>query len=228
MPQGFPLNGRICRIVPLTMCLSSPSAQFFGRPFEADVLHVLGPLVDVPAKGVNEQFLYERLLITNPLDGVFNLSWVGHCSFLYVCGTLRVPKPSGTRSVPHTLLHSHVQVLAGTEAGFLGIVGDITPQVIELLGSSNEVIEALLVPEASLLPECAVDLRRREFFPGKTLLFYVRLAKQTHEQMDMRWHDHEIAQLVPLAVKVPQAVGDDRGQLGPFQDACAVAPIEIR
>jgi len=45
-----------------------------------------------------------------------------------------------------------VQVLAGTEHGLVGVVGDVSSQVLELFGRSNQMVKALLVPEASFVP----------------------------------------------------------------------------
>jgi hypothetical protein len=35
------------------------------------------------------------------------------------------------------------------QAGFQRVVGDVTPEILEMLGAADEVIEALLVPETA-------------------------------------------------------------------------------
>ena len=53
-------------------------------------------------------------------------------------------------------------------------------------------------------------------------------AGQRSEHVNMIRHDHPGAQVVPLAVEVPERAGDDRGYVIATQPTLAATPIELR
>jgi hypothetical protein len=62
-----------------------------------------------------------------------------------------------------------VNVLTGGELCSLWVVGDVQSQVFELFDRSDEVVEAILLPEAALAIQSAIDLTGSEVLPGVAL-----------------------------------------------------------
>ena len=67
---------------------------------------------------------------------------------------------------------SAVYVRAGPHARFVGVVGDVSPQVLVLFEAVNEVIKGLLLPELAFLTNCLVDLERGVVKPRVALVFH--------------------------------------------------------
>src|SRR5262249_45603907 len=87
--------------------------------------------------------------------------------------------------------------------------------------------EAVLVPKAALATEDAIDLHSGVVLPRFALGQHRRVVPKGREKVDVIGHDDKIEKHIAIAVKVPQAVGNDLCQLGPAQHASAVTCIQL-
>ena len=86
-------------------------------------------------------------------------------SLLTVDGAWSVPRRATAHGVCLLLWATVVQELASREPSLQRIVGNITPQCVELLAAADQVVEALLLPESSATAQNPIDLCRRKFLP---------------------------------------------------------------
>ncbi len=121
-----------------------------------------------------------------------------------------------------------MQILAGLQASFLRILGDVLLKVPELFFGPHQMIEAFLLPETAALSECFVDFSGREAFPGFTLLQQTLIINKRTQQMDVVGHDDKVGQEVLLTVGVFQTCADDLCERRLSQDARSVAVIKTR
>jgi hypothetical protein len=94
------------------------------------------------------------------------------------------------------------EVCIGHQPRGLAIPDDVFAEPFEMVGAANEVIEAFLLPESTLLAERFIDLAGRVLFPGIALCFNFGRSEEAHEQMDVVGHDDVVAKVVSLSVEV--------------------------
>jgi hypothetical protein len=87
-------------------------------------------------------------------------------------------------------------------------------------------IERFLLPEVSSDTRNAINLCRREMKPGIDLCSHRFWGLEGDEQMEMIGHDHEIAHVVSIAIKVHQALGDNLRKPTVSKHACSVTFIQ--
>lgn len=107
------------------------------------------------------------------------------------------------------------------------IVGNISAQIVELFGGADEMIEVVLLPEAPPAIQTTVDLNGSKVLPRLALRKHRRLRRKGGEQMDVIRHHDEIGEVVAIAVKMLETVGDDLRQFRPPQHAGAVTFIQM-
>ena len=124
------------------------------------------------------------------------------------------------------LLHGFVpMILALFQTS--GVPCDVTSDRIKLLRRPNEMVKALFLPKAAFGSNCFVDFRCGKLLPRIALGFELRVAEQAHDEMDMVWHHHKVAQIVTFAIKVQKSVRDDLGQVRATKHALAESLVEV-
>ncbi len=96
-----------------------------------------------------------------------------------------------------------VEVFVGSQAGFDWILCDIFSEPLELRFVANEMVEGILLPEATVGPQAAVDLGGRKVLPRGALRHHRGLVGKCCEQVNVVGHHDAIEQFVPIAVEVP-------------------------
>src|SRR5262245_32782358 len=95
------------------------------------------------------------------------------------------------------------------QAGLVRVLGDVATKKVELLDGSNEMVEAILLPEAAFALELAVDGGRHESLPGLALSQQRLLGRKRREEMHVVRHDHVVRQVVLRPIGMTQTVGND-------------------
>jgi len=93
--------------------------------------------------------------------------------------------------------------------GFLGVFGNVSSEVIELLNGTNKMIESILLPEVPSTAQGLVYFRCGKMLPRFALLEHTLHGRKRRQQMDVIGHDYEIAQFTAIMIKMVQAVRDD-------------------
>lgn len=97
--------------------------------------------------------------------------------------------------------------LSWREARVDGICGDVTPQVIELFWRPHQVVKPVLLPESSSTAQGTVDLARRVMLPRFALSQHGVRVWKGRQEVNVVWHDDEVAQVVANRVEMAEAVG---------------------
>ncbi|MDA1014970.1 MAG: hypothetical protein O3A00_11040 [Planctomycetota bacterium] len=108
----------------------------------------------------------------------------------------------------------------------LRITRNVVTQEFELIVTSDEMIESVLLPESTLALQLAVNLGRGEVLPRFALSQHRVIVRERGQDMHVVWHDYEISQLVTVSVEVTQTARHNIGWLDPTKDALSVALIE--
>src|SRR5205085_2024109 len=98
----------------------------------------------------------------------------------------------------------------------------------ELVGSSDQVVKPVHLPEPPGPPEAAVDSGGGEVLPRVALLQHGGRVGERGDDVYVVRHHHEVGERVPDAVEVPEAVRDDAGQFRPAEYTGPVAIVEER
>ena len=114
--------------------------------------------------------------------------------------------------------------LAGTEVS--RVLCDVTLNRFKLLRRADQVVEALLLPEAAFVLQFLIDLLGRESLSRRALSFDVRLTQQADHQMDVIRHHHEIAHVVTHSVKVQQALAHELTEFLLTQHTRAISLVQ--
>jgi hypothetical protein len=107
------------------------------------------------------------------------------------------------------------------------IVGEISLNGVELLCATDQMVKTFFLPEPASLFQVQIDFAGSKPFPRSTQIFNFRIAEQTDHQMDMIWHHDKVTQMVPLAIKVEQAIGDNLAEFGVPEDAGTPSLIKV-
>ena len=116
---------------------------------------------------------------------------------------------------------------AGLQACLAWIVSDIAAEIFELGLGSDQVIETVLLPEASRLTNSLVDLTTSKTLPFLALLQHRIIVRESDEHVDVIWHHNEISQPVPVSVEFLQAARDNPGVCRIFQYAGPMTLVEF-
>src|SRR5687767_12867917 len=81
------------------------------------------------------------------------------------------------------------------QSGMPRIAGNVISQLLELLDGPHEMIEAVLLPEATGTPQSAIDLPGRIVFPRVALLQHGGLVAESGQQVDVIGHHDEVGQV---------------------------------
>lgn len=95
-------------------------------------------------------------------------------------------------------------ILPRLQPGGSRVIGDVIAQVLELGLASDEMVEALDLPEPAGLLEDSVDSARGLVLPRPRLRFDLLGRVELNEGVDVVRHDHEIAQHITLAIAMVQ------------------------
>lgn len=120
-----------------------------------------------------------------------------------------------------------MQILTGSEAGLLGIFGDVAAKVLEMLRAADQVVETLRLPEAATPAYQRIDPTGRELLPRFALGFDLGIAQQTEEHVNVVGHDDVVAQVVASTVKVLQRRRHEPGRRGVAQLAGADSAVQV-
>ena len=104
--------------------------------------------------------------------------------------------------------------LAGSQPGLLWVNSDVSPQVLILVGITNEMVEGLLLPKLPVLMDRLIDPKRCVMKPRIALLFHGVRSRESGEQMDMIRHHDEITQTITLAIEMQERVGHNLASSG--------------
>ena len=99
--------------------------------------------------------------------------------------------------------------LARFEIGSFRVAGDVTAEGLKLFDGTDEVVEAVLLPEAVGCSELAVELHGLIVLPALALSQHSLFTDERGQQMDVIRHHDNVGQFVPITVEFQQAVADD-------------------
>jgi len=116
---------------------------------------------------------------------------------------------------------------ASLQARFAWIVSDIAAEIFELDLGSDQVVKAILLPEAAGLLQTLVDRSTSETFPFFTLFQHRIIVSKRHQHVNVIRHDHEICHPVPISIKLQQAVRDSFCVRRIFQHTVPMAFVEF-
>jgi len=100
-------------------------------------------------------------------------------------------------------------------------------KIVELLGTTDEVVEAFFLPKAAMATKLFIDFRGGKAFPRKALAFDLGGAAKANKQMNVIGHDNKVAQVISVAIKMKQTIGNYFCGCWLSQEALAMALIEI-
>src|SRR4051812_28523271 len=94
-----------------------------------------------------------------------------------------------------------MQVLTAAQVRFARIINDISAECVKLCGATDQVVEALALPEGTASTHLAINFGRGEMLPRFALPLHIHMTGELNKQMDMVRHHHEITQLVSVTIE---------------------------
>ncbi len=120
-----------------------------------------------------------------------------------------------------------MQELASPKISPLGVAGEITPQISELLGRSHKMIKTILLPKATAPSQDAIDLRCREVLPRIALVEHCGFIRKCREHMNVIRHHDKFGELVSIAIEMAQALCHFFGKFRSTKHALTMTSIEL-
>lgn len=118
-----------------------------------------------------------------------------------------------------------VAILALDQLRFSGVIGDVATQVVELLLRADEVVEAILLPQAASAAKLSIDLRCCKMLPRVALGQHGLLIGERDQYMNVVWHHNEVCDVVAIAVEMQEAVVNVLRNAQVLQHALAMAIV---
>ena len=112
------------------------------------------------------------------------------------------------------------------EAGFLGVLADVSPEAFKGSAVADEVVEAFVLPESAAAAGQLVDLTRSMALPRSGDAADRMVRGRGEEGVDVIRHDRVVAELIALAVEVVKGAFDDGGMRRMAQEAGPVTGVE--
>ena len=117
-------------------------------------------------------------------------------------------------------------VFAGAEAGFCGVVADVSQHAPEVLAVAQDGVEVVVLPKLPAFPDEWVDALCRPLFPRMDELLQMPPGARDDGGVDVVGHDDKGHDIHTLAIEMPHRIGDYRATLGPTERAVPAPFIE--
>ncbi len=136
---------------------------------------------------------------------------------------ISIPPKSEARLTP-VLANPHGTL--SRQAGFLGIIANVSNDPIEMLGIPDNRIVTLLLPQSPPAADSFVDLSSRVSFPAFRDRIEFMARQRSHDDVHMVGHHRTGAEMEALAVEFRQGAHDPTGVLRLCEPAFPVTPIQ--